>query len=642
MALGFMRRHKRWLYVFLWVVVAAFVIAYIPAFTGMGIDSRAAGATLVEVGSLPITVGEYQKAYLRQREMYLSMYQGRLDSEQLKRMGLEEQTLQSLIDDRVLQLEARRLGISVDDESLAQRLATAPEFQVEGRFMGKDELRRRLEMQGVTVAEFEQDLRRRLLRERVASLVTDGVMVSPKEAEEEFRRRNEQVKAEYVMVPAEVSSVAVTDADVRARFDASKDRYAFPERRVLSYLLLDRPKLEPRVTVTDAEERAYYDAHQDEFKQAEQVCARHILIKVKATPEATEGHADDEARKIAQGALDQAKAGADFAALAKKLSEDQGSAPQGGELPCFERGRMVPEFENAAFSLSPNQTSDLVKTQYGYHVIQVTARRAETTPAFAQMRDRINKTLMGQRVRTLLEEQMQGISEALRHGKSIEDVAKERGFTVDRSAPLARGVDTPPLNSPALVARAFELKRGETEPEPFQLPTGYAFISVQDVQAPRPADFKEVQDRVKADPQQEKAFEAARAKAADLKARAAGTSLEKAAAGLQLVRKETPALVSRGQPMGDLGTSVALDEAAFALEPSVLSDPIRVPGGWAVLRVTEKKAFDPVAFATDKDSLVASLRAQRREELFRSFMQEARKRVTVQRNVEAFRRAMTS
>ena len=285
------------------------------------------------------------------------------------------------------------------------------------------------------------------------------------------------------------------------------------------------------------------------------MCASHILVKVKATPEATEGHADDEARKLAQSALDQAKAGADFAALAKKMSEDQGSAPQGGDLGCFERGRMVPEFENAAFALTPGQTSDLVKTQYGYHVLRATARRAETTPAFAVVRDRINKTLMGQRVRTLLEEQIQGISEALRHGKSIEDVAKERGFTVDRSSPLARGVETPPLSSAALVARAFELKRGETEPEPFPLPTGYAFISVPEVQAPRPADFKEVQDRVKADLQQEKAFEAARVKAAELKAKASGTSLEKAAAALELVRKETPALVSRGQPMGDLGSS---------------------------------------------------------------------------------------
>jgi parvulin-like peptidyl-prolyl isomerase len=165
---------------------------------------------------------------------------------------------------------------------------------------------------------------------------------------------------------------------------------------------------------------------------------------------------------------------------------------------------------------------------------------------------------------------------------------------------------------------------------------------VQDVQAPRPADFKEVQDRVKADLQQEKAFEAARVKAADLKARASSAGLEKAAAGLELVRKETPALVSRGQPLGDLGSSAALDEAAYVLAPSTLSDPIRVSGGWAVIRVLEKKAFDPAAFEKDKVSLIASLRQQRRDELFRSYMQEARKRVTVQRNAEAFRRAMAS
>ena len=640
MALGFMRRHRRYLNISLGLVILAFIILYIPAFQGAA--EKGAGATMVEVGSIPITVGEYQKAYHRQREMYLSLYQGRLDNEALKRMGLEEQTLQSLIDDRVLQLEARRLGISVDDETIRQRLSTSPEFQIDGRFMGGDELRRRLEMQGISVAEFEQDLRRRILHERVNALITDGVMVSPREAEEEFRRRNEQVKAEYVMVPAEVSSVVVTDAEVRARFDASKDRYAFPERRVVTYLLLDLPKLQPRVTVTEAEERAYYGAHLDEFKQAEQVCASHILVKVKTTPEATEGHADADARKLAEAALDQVKAGADFAALAKKMSEDQGSAPGGGSLGCFERGRMVPEFENAAFALTDGQTSDLVKTPYGYHVIRATAHRAESTPAFAQAKDRINQTLLGQRVRALLEEQLQGISEALRHGKSIEDVARERGFSVDRSAPLARGADAPPLSSASLVARAFELKRGETEPEPFPLPTGYAFISVQEVQAPRPADFKEVQDRVRSDLQQEKAFEAARVKAAEVKARAARAGLEKAAAAQGLVRKETPGLVSRGQAMGDLGSSVSLDEAAYALPDNTLSDPIRVPGGWAVIRLLEKKAFDPAAFEKEKVALMGSLRQQRRDELFRSFMQEARKRVTVQRNAEAFKRAMAS
>jgi len=303
---------------------------------------------------------------------------------------------------------------------------------------------------------------------------------------------------------------------------------------------------------------------------------------------------------------------------------------------------MVPEFETAAFSLAAGQTSDLVKTQYGYHVIHATSLRKEAVPAFTQVKDRIHQTLLGQRVRALLEEQMQGITDALKRGKSLEDAAKERGFTVDKSTPLAKGADTPPLSSPPLVARVFELKRGETEPEPFALPTGYAYVSLLEVQAPRAAELKEVQDRVKADLQQEKAGAAAQARAADLKARAESAGLEKAATALGLVRKETQGLVSRGQPMGDLGGSASLDEAAFTLPEKVLSDPVKVPGGFAVVRVLEKKAFDPAAFDKEKPALISSLRQQRREELFRSYMQEARKRVTVQRNAEAFKKVMAS
>src|SRR5262249_19790933 len=143
---------------------------------------------------------------------------------------------------------------------------------------------------------------------------------------------------------------------------------------------------------------------------------------------------------------------------------------------------------------------------------------------------------------------------------------------------------------------------------------------------------------IKSDLQSEKAQQAARAKAVEVKARAEKEGLEKAATAFGLTRKETPSLVARGQPLADLGTSASLEQGAYTRPEKTLSIPVQVSGGWAVLRVLEKKAFDPAAFEKDKASLMASLRQQRKEEMFRAYMQEARKKVTVQRNIEAFKR----
>jgi peptidyl-prolyl cis-trans isomerase D len=200
-----------------------------------------------------------------------------------------------------------------------------------------------------------------------------SVSVGDPEVEREFRRRTEQVKLEYALADAARyrAQVQPTEAEVAARFEAKKDSYREPEKWVVSYVLLDRATLQPQVAVTDRDIELYYQDHREEFRQEEEACASHILVKVKAGDEG-EGHADAEARQIAQGLLDQVKAGADFAALARKSSEDQGSAQNGGDLGCFAPGRMLPEFDDAAFALEPGQTSDLVKTSFGYHVIRTT------------------------------------------------------------------------------------------------------------------------------------------------------------------------------------------------------------------------------------------------------------------------------
>jgi peptidyl-prolyl cis-trans isomerase D len=639
MALALMRRHRRWLYVFLWLVIAAFIILYIPALTT---DSQGTpGETVVSVGGLPVSVGEFQRTFTRQRQMYDRLYQGRLDQSMLRQLGLEEQVLEGLVSERLVELEAKRLGVKVSDEAVARAVATSPEFQDDGRFIGIDEIRRRLDLQGMSEEDFERSLRRQLQRESLQSLVGASASVSDAEVEREFRRRTEQVRLEYVLADAARYQAAVqpTAAEVAARFEAKKDAYRVPEKRVVSYVLLDRATLQPQVAVTDRDLEIYYLDHREEFRQEEEACASHILVKVSAGGEG-EGHPDGEAQAIAQGLLDQVKGGADFAALAKAKSEDKGSASNGGDLGCFQPGRMVPEFDDAAFALAPGETSDLVKTSFGYHIIRLASKRDSAVLPLADVKERIRAIVVDRKVRDLGEQKAQAMAGALAGGKSLEEAAAAQGLTVQKSAPFARGETPPALSSPTLVARVFEMKAGEAEKEGFGLPQGAAFVSLLEVQPARTPALAEVRDKVRADLVSERARERARDAAAEVAAKAQKLGLEKAAAAAGLVRKETPALTGRGQALGDLGTGAALEEAAFSLPEKELSDPVGATAGWAVLRVLEKKPFDPAAFAQQKAAIAASLRQQKRQELFRAFVVAARERYEVTRDAQAYRRAL--
>ena len=317
---------------------------------------------------------------------------------------------------------------------------------------------------------------------------------------------------------------------------------------------MDGDALRPRVTVTDRDLEAYYQQHRDEFKEDEQACASHILIKVSTDPKAKEGHGDAEARKIAEGLLEQVKAGGDFAALAKKSSEDQGSAPNGGDLGCFPRGRMVPQFDEAVFSMEPGTTSDLVKSPFGYHIIRLVSRREEQVPTLSAVKERI-RPLVHERRRWKPSpgRRPKASRPRLAKGRSLEDAAKEHGFTVQKSAPLARGEVKDPLSSPSLVARLFELKPGAIEKEGFAVPAGRSSWPWPRSSPRALPDLTDVQEKVKADLVEEKAFAEAAALAADLRARAEKTDLEKAAAALSPRAQGKPGLVGRGQPLGDLG-----------------------------------------------------------------------------------------
>lgn len=639
MALQFMRRHHWILKWLLGLVVVSFIWLYVPALSGKA-DVNTPNETLGKVGDLRITAGEFQKAYVRRRQDISRMTRGKIDVAMLRRLGIPDQVFEGLVGEKLTAFEAHRLGLSVDDEAVARSIQSSPQFQRDGHYIGNATLRRLLAQNGLSEEEFLELTRDELLQRRLQELVTAGVTVSTQEAEREYRRRNEQLKTAYVLVDVArfKSEVQVADEEARARFESKKDAYKVPEKRIVSYLLVDPQALESRITVTPPEIQDYYKAHVDDFRQEEEVCAAHILIKVKPTPDAKVGHPDAEAKQEAEALLKQLKAGGDFAGLAKKSSEDEGSKQQGGDLGCFPRGRMVPDFEKAVFSLEPGALSELVKTNFGYHIIRASSRKPESVQSLEQAKERIRQMLVAERAQARAEAQMQTIASQLARKKGLAEAGKDQGLVPHESLPFARGDSPEPLNSQALVARAFELKKGELASDPFAVPQGFAFIELKDTKPPHVPEWNEVKDKVKADLSDEKALEKSKAKAAELRTRAAQMGLEKAATSLGLVRKETPGLVGRGMSMGDLGASVSLDDAAFSLPEKKLSDPVRVAGGYAVVEVLEKKAYDPAAFEAARVSFTSSLEAEKRAKLFQAYMNDVRKRVGVERMPEVYRR----
>jgi peptidyl-prolyl cis-trans isomerase D len=589
-----------------------------------------------------VSVGEYQRAYSRQRQIYSRIYQGRLDENMLRQLRLEEQVLDRLVIERLVELEAARLGLTISDEAVAEAISTSPEYQVDGRFIGGDELRRRLELAGLTEQAFAESLRRQLLRERLEALVGDGVVVSDSEAEREFRRQTERVELEYVLVPTERfrDEIEPTDEAVASHFEKERDTYRIPEKRIVSYVLLDRETLRPRVDVTARDISGYYQDHREEFLQEEEFCARHILVKVRAGGDEDAGHEEEEARRIAQALLGRVESGTDFGALAKASSEDLGSGANGGDLGCFPAGRMVPEFEDALYQLDEGETSGLVRTNFGYHIIRLESLREEKTPPIDEVEERVRLLVTDEKMIEVGEETSIALAGALAEGKTLEEAAAVVDVEVRTSEPFARGETPPVLASPALVARVFDMEAGQAEKEGFGLPQGAVFIELAEIQPSRVPELDEARERVTAHLVAETALEQAHALAEQVRDRARKAGLERAATRVDLVRKETLSPTAPGQPIGDLGTGLALDEAAFSLPAETISDPVRTADGWAILRVTERQEFDAEAFDRERPRVTASLRQQKQSQVFQAYMGSARERYEVRRNPEAYRRAL--
>ncbi len=633
-----MRRHRDWLKWSLGLVCVAFVLFYIPDFLrGTGADA-ASSDTVAKVEGQEITSGEFRRTYQAQLQAYRSAYGNNMSEQLLKQLGIDQQILQQMVDERAALAEADRLGISVSDEEVRQRIFTMPAFQDNGAFIGEARYRQLLQMQRppLSPSEFEDNVRRGLAVEKLRATLSDWLSVPDNELEKEYHRRNDKVKLAVVSFTADSlrTQVNATDGEVASYFDAHKNDFRIPEKRKIRYLLIDIDAMRAKVVVPAADIEKEYNNNIEQYTTPEQVRASHILLK-------TEGKDDAAVKAKAEEILKQARAGADFAELARKNSEDEASAKNGGDLDYFGKGRMVPEFDAVVFAMQPGQISDLVKTQYGYHIIKLVDKKPATTRTLAEVRQQLTDQLAYQRAQAQASDLAQKLEGEIKKPADLNTAAKNNGLTVQESGFFAR--DEPILGlgpAPEAANKAFDMKPNEVA-GPLRASRGFVFETLVAKQDPRDAKLDEVKDRVREELVKQKARDAAKAKAAEVAAKLKSASDFEKAAKAAGVEAKTTDLIAQDAPVPDLGNAPAVTEAAFSLPAGAVSDPIVTDNGSAVIKVLEKKIATPEEWASSKDRFREELLNDRRNRFFSAYMAKAKQKMRIEVNRDSLQRAIS-
>lgn len=539
------------------------------------------------------------------------------------------QIVQQMISERALAYEANRLGMRVtSDETDNAILDTLPAELVKNGKVDAATLNAMLQQQGATIADLKNDTARQLLVGRLRVTVAEGAVVSPRDIENEFRKRNEKVKVEYALLePAKYQAEAEpSDAEIKAYYEAHKATFKTQEKRSLGVIILDPEKINAGIHIPDAELQKDYTASLDKFRVPERVMARHILIKSDAT--------NDAAMKAkAEGLLKQIQAGGDFAKLAKENSQDPGSSDKEGELGWLVRGQTVPEFEKSAFSMQPGQVSGLVKTTYGYHIIKTEQHQAARVMPFEEAKAQV---LMERTQRTLVQLAQslsdKAIAELRKDPQHPEKAAAAVDSPLTRVENLLAGDPIPGIGVSKEFSDAIaSLKKGDVTAGPISLPGNKAAIAVvTDYQPVHAASLEEAAAEARNKARDEKVQKLLTQKAADLlaKAQAMGGDLQKAAKELKIEVK-TSAEINRQGAIEGVGSVSSLPEA-FTKAEGGLMGPVTVPGGRLVARVAAKIPADMAGLGTQSATLREEMKQQKARERSQLFEEGLKKRLEEQ------------
>ena len=529
--------------------------------------------------------------------------------------------LNQLVFQKEIEFEAKRIGITVSDQERADRIKMYVPAAFNGdTFVGLEAYTREVQTRfQLTVPVFENLVKQGLVEEKVRKLITDGISASPAEIQEEFKSQNEKVKLDYALIKPEDLEAKITpsDSDIKTYYEQNKAKFQIPEKRVVRYALLDLTQLRQNTVVTDDELKAVYQQNIQQFQVQNRVHAEHILLLTTGKTDAEVA----EIRKKAEDILAQAKKkGANFEDLAKKYSEDPGSKAKGGDLGWVVPGQTVPEFEKAAFSLNKGETSDLIKTQYGFHIIKVLDKETAHTKTFDEVKDSLRPNYMLNKVDQQASTIADQISADIRQSNktTLDQLAQKYHLVIAVTHPVGPGEPVLELgNGQDVKDEIFHLRQGDLS-LPLRTDRGYVVLSLQQSLPAHQGTLEEVRDKAVSEFKQQKANELAKSKADELEKRVkAGEKFAAAAKALGLDPKTSDSFARNGS-VANLGSGKQL-APAFALKVGQVGPALSLGSNWAVYQVVERQDANPADLDKQKKEITDSLLKQKRELAFSAF-----------------------
>src|SRR5438477_7647480 len=520
------------------------------------------------------------------------------------------QAANQLITKYALIAEAHRLHLQATDEEVRNFLHQGQFGEVlfpKGEFVGQANYESFVQQNfSMGVSQFEDLVKEQLLISKLIALVQGNITVPESEVKQDYLKQNLKVKFSYAVLTSEevMKQVKVTDSELKAFYDKHKQEYvnSIPEKRKARYLAISASNI-PGVNVSDDDIKQYYNQHADQYKLPERVQVRHILVKTP-TP-AADGKVDqkglDAAKSKAEDLSKQIQNGAKYEELAKKNSDDPGSATKGGELPAFQHGAMVPEFEKAAFALqNKGQLSGLVKSQYGFHIIQLIDKQPAHTKSLDEVKAEIVPTVKQQKESKAVDELARTL-EAQTKEQGLDKAAAARNLQIQTSDFFSNTDSLPGIGqAPDFMQAAFSAKP-KSPPQLARTPSGYAIFEVLDSQPAKTPTFEEARQRVENEFRNEQARSLLERKTQELSERAKALHDLKKAASEQGAQVRTSDFVTQQSQVPDIGPLNGPAAVAFTLGKNQISGPIATGRNGVVLQVLDIQEPSAEEFAKNKD-----------------------------------------